>query len=53
VEGESSTDQGHSGEQSRARKYKAGENKSRVRMVTLSKDSGAHKWRSGHGEDVG
>jgi hypothetical protein len=53
VEGESSADRGHSGEQSRARKCKAGENKGRVRTVTLSEDSGAHKRCLGHGEDAG
>jgi hypothetical protein len=36
--GRSSADQGHSSEQSRARKCKAGGNKDRVRMVTSSGD---------------
>jgi hypothetical protein len=51
--GRSSADQGYSGEQSLARKCKTGENKSRVRMVTSSGDSGAHKRRLGRDEDEG
>jgi hypothetical protein len=51
--GKPSADRGHSGEQSRVRKCKAGENKGRVRTVTSSGDSGAHKRRLGRGEDVG
>jgi hypothetical protein len=53
MEGRSSVDPGHSGEQSRARKCKAGENKGRVRTVTSSGDSGAHERRLGRNEDVG
>jgi hypothetical protein len=43
----------HSDEQSRATKCKTGENRGWVRTVTLREDSGAHKWRPGHGEGTG
>jgi hypothetical protein len=46
-------DRGHSGEQSRARKYTTVENKGKVRMVTSSGESGAHERRLGRGEDAG
>jgi hypothetical protein len=41
----------HSSEQSHVTKCNTGENRGGVRMVTLREDSGAHKWRPGHGED--
>jgi hypothetical protein len=53
AEEKSSVDRGHSGEQSRARKCKAGENKGRVRTVTSSGDSRTHEQCLGHGEDAG
>jgi hypothetical protein len=43
----------HSDEQSCATKCKTDENRGEVRTVTLGKDPGAHKRRSGHGEGMG
>jgi hypothetical protein len=53
MEGRSSADRGHSGEQSWARKCKAGENKDRVRTVASIGDSGDHERRLACGENGG
>jgi hypothetical protein len=53
VEGEILGGPGHSDDQSRARKCTTEENKSRVRKVKSSRDSGAHERRLGRDADSG